>query len=150
MMLNILKIALGVLGALFVVLAVAELPSDFKALTVEERDATIINPKLVMMTNFTLFVILLGLILIVGFFLFGMVTNPKKTIKSVLGYLASGLAFFVFYAMAKGTPTEASEKFDIAQSTIKATEAGLYLTIVMVVIGFALMLLGPLFRYIKK
>lgn len=149
-MLNILKIALGVLGALFVLLAVAKLPADLKSLTVEEQDAAMNNGQLGLMTNFTLFLVLLGAILIVGFFLFGLINDPKKTVKAVIGYLAAGVGFLIFYAAAKGTVTPMAEKFGIEQSTLKATEAGLYLTIFMVIVGFALMLVGPLFRYIKK
>jgi hypothetical protein len=150
LMLNILKIALGVLGALFVLLAVVKLPADLKSLTVEEQQAALNNPQLSLVTNFTLFLVLLGAILIVVFFLFGLISDPKKTIRSVIGYLVAGVAFLIFYAAAKGTVTPMAEKFGIEQSTLKATEAGLYLTIFMVIVGFALMLVGPLFRYIKK
>lgn len=150
MMLNILKIAIGILGALFVVLAIANLPGDLKSLTVEEQDAAMNNSQLGLMTNFTLFVVLFGAILIVGFFVYGLINDTKKTVKAVSGYLASGLAFLIFYALAKGTATPISVKDGVTNSTLKAAEAGLYLTIFMVIVGFALMLVGPLFRYIKK
>ena len=150
MMLNILKIAIGILGALYVVLAIANLPGDLKSLTVEEQDAAMNNSQLGLMTNFTVFVVLFGAILIVGFFVYGLISDTKKTIKAVSGYLAAGLAFLIFYAVAKGTSTPVAVKDGISTSTLKATEAGLYLTIFMVIVGFALMLIGPLFRYIKK
>jgi hypothetical protein len=150
MMLNILKIAIGILGALFVVLAIANLPGDLKSLTVEEQTAAMNNSQLRLMTNFTMFVVLFGAVLIVGFFAYGLISDPKKTVKGVAGYLAAGLAFLIFYAVAKGTTTPISVKDGISISTLKATEAGLYLTIFMVIVGFALMLVGPLFRYIKK
>jgi hypothetical protein len=149
-MLNVLKIAIGILGALFVVLAIANLPGDLKSLTVEEQNAAMNNSQLGLMTNFTLFVVLFGAILIVGFFAYGLINDPKKTVKAVAGYLAAGLAFLIFYAVAKGTVTPVAVKDGITSSTLKATEAGLYLTIFMVIVGFALMLVGPLFRYIKK
>lgn len=150
LMLNVLKIALGLLGALFVLLAVFELPGDMKSLTLEEQAATYENTKLGLMTNFVIFIVILGAILVVGFFLYGLVTDTKKTIKAVIGYLLAGLGFVVFYAVAKGTITPAAVKHGVEASTIKITEAGLYLTLFMVVVGFALMLVGPLFRYIKK
>jgi hypothetical protein len=150
MTLNILKIVLSVLGALFVVLAVVELPADLKSLTVEDQEAAMNNGKLGLMTTFTLFIVILGAILILGFFLVGLITDTKKTLKAVLGYALAGVAFLLFYAMAKGTVTPVAVKDGIAASTLKATEAGLYLTIFMVIVGFALMLVGPLFRYIKK
>lgn len=150
LMLNVLKIALGLLGALFVLLAVFELPGDMKSLTLEEQAATYENTKLGLMTNFVIFIVILGAILVVGFFLYGLVTDTKKTIKAVIGYLLAGLGFVVFYAVAKGTITPAAVKHGVEASTIKTTEAGLYLTLFMVVVGFALMLVGPLFRYIKK
>jgi len=150
MILNILKITLSVLGALFVVLAVIDLPADLKSLTVEDQEAAMANTKLGMMTSFTLFIVILGAILILAFFLFGLITDTKKTLKAVLGYALAGVAFLLFYLMAKGTVTPVAVKDGIAASTLKATEAGLYLTIFMVIVGFALMLVGPLFRYIKK
>ncbi len=149
-MLNVLKIALGVLGSLFVLLAVMELPGDMKGLTLEEQQATYANSKLGLMTNFVMFVVILGAILVVAFFLYGLVTDTKKTLKAVIGYLLAGLGFLVFYAIAKGAITPAAVKHDVDVSTLKMTEAGLYLTIFMVIAGFALMLVGPLFRYLKK
>jgi cytochrome bd-type quinol oxidase subunit 2 len=148
--LNIDKIAIALLGSIFVLLAVVDLPADLKGLTVEDKDAVMANSKLALMTNFTLFTVVLGAILVVGFFAYGLVTDTKKTVRAVIGYLLAGLAFLLFYALAKGTPTTFSVDHDIAKSTLKATEAGMYLTIFMVVIGFILMLVGPLFRYIKK
>jgi hypothetical protein len=150
MFLNILKVVLGVLGVLFVLLAVVDLPADLKSLTVEDQEAALNNSKLGLMTSFTLFIVILGAILIVGFFLFGLITDTKKTLRAVLGYALAGLAFLIFYAIAKGSVTPVAVKDGISSSTLKATEAGLYLTIFMVVIGFVLMLVGPLFRYIKK
>jgi len=150
LILNILKIAIGVLGALFVILAVVNLPGDIKNVTVSERTAIMNNSQLGLMTNFTIFVIFLGALMIVGFFLYGLVTDTKKTLKSVIGYLLSGVVFFIMYALAKGTTTPAALKHGVETSALKATEAGLYLTIVMVAIGFILMLVGPLFRYLKK
>ncbi len=150
MILNILKIVFGVLGALFVLLAVVELPADIKALTLDEKTAAFENPKLGLMMGYTMFIVILGAVLIVGFFLFGMITDTKKTLKAVLGYALAGLAFLLFYLFAKGSLTPVAIKEGIATSTLKATEAGLYLTFFMVIVGFALMLVGPLFRHIKK
>ena len=150
LLLNILKIVLGVLGVLFVLLAVVKLPADLKSLTLEDQEAAMNNSQLGLMTNFTIFLVLLGAILILGFFFYELVTNPKKTWKAVIGYILSGVAFLIFYAAAKGTVTPVAIKDGISHATLKATEAGLYLTIVMVVIGFILMLVAPLFRYLKK
>ena len=149
-MLNILKLTLGILGSLFVLLAVLELPAELKGLTVEERDATLSNAKLGLMTNFTIFIVILGSLLIAAFFVFDLITNPKKSLKAVLGYALAALAFGIMYAMAGGSATPMSDALGIDQSTIKATEAGLYLTIFMVIIGFALILVGPLFKNFKK
>lgn len=150
MILNILKIVFGVLGALFVLLAVFDLPADIKALTLDEKTQAFENPKLGLMMGYTMFIVILGAVLIVGFFLFGMITDTKKTLRAVLGYALAGLAFLLFYLFAKGSLTPVAIKDGIATSTLKATEAGLYLTFFMVIVGFALMLVGPLFRHIKK
>lgn len=150
MILNILKIVFGVLGALFVLLAVFDLPADIKALTLDEKTQAFENPKLGLMMGYTMFIVILGAVLIVGFFLFGMITDTKKTLRAVLGYALAGLAFLLFYLFAKGSLTPVAIKDGISTSTLKATEAGLYLTFFMVIVGFALMLVGPLFRHIKK
>lgn len=148
--LNILKVVLGVLGALFVVLAVLSLPADLKSQTVEAQQAAMQNGKLGLMTGFTIFIVILGAVLILGFFLFGLITDTKKTLRAVLGYAIAGVAFLLFYLVAKGTMTPIAFKDGVSTSTLKATEAGLYLTIFMVAVGFILMLVGPLFKYIKK
>lgn len=150
MFLNILKIVLGVLGALFVLLAIFALPGDVKELNLEEKTAAINNSKFGLMMGFTIFIVILGAVLVVGFFLFGLITDTKKTLKAVLSYAISGLAFLILYVIAKGSVTQFSIEEGISTSTLKATEAGLYLTFVMVIVGFLLMLVGPFFKHIKK
>jgi hypothetical protein len=150
MLLNVLKIVLGVLGALFVLLAVFALPGDVKELNLEEKTAALNNSKFGLMMGFTIFIVILGAVLIVGFFLFGLITDTKKTLKAVLSYAISGFAFLVLYVFAKGSLTQVAVKEGISTSTLKATEAGLYLTFFMVIVGFLLMLIGPFFKHIKK
>jgi len=149
-LLNVLKIILAVVGAFFVVLAMFNLPADLKSLTLEDQNGAMNSGYLNLMTNFTIFIVILGAVLILAFFAYGLITDTKKSLKSVLGYALSGVGFLLFYVIAKGTATPFSQKEGIATSTLKATEAGIYLTIAMVLVGFFLMLVGGLFKYIKK
>jgi hypothetical protein len=73
MFLNILKIVLGVLGSLFVLLALFALPGDIKDLNLEEKTAAINNSKFGLMMGFTIFIVILGAVLVVGFFFFGLI-----------------------------------------------------------------------------
>jgi hypothetical protein len=152
MMLNIIKIVLAVIGLILVALTIKEFSgiADIKDMTLDQKDAVIAKPILAGMTMFVLAVILLGAILIVAFFIFSVALDPKKALKSVAGYLLAGLAFLVFYFAVKGTMTPVAIEKGIETSTVKATEAGIYLTIAMVFVGFFLMLFGGLFKYIKK
>lgn len=152
LMLNGIKIVLSVVGLILVFATMYALNGMgvFKDMTYDEKNAVLNNNNLGMMTSFVMLVVLLGAMLIVGFFIFSLMLDPKKAIKSVVGYLLAGVAFFIFYLIAKGTMIQVAFDKGIEQSTVKATEAGIYLTIAMVVVGFVLILFGGLFKYIKK
>lgn len=152
LMLNGIKIILSVVGLILVFATMYALNGMgvFKDMTYDEKNVVLNNNNLGMMTSFVMLVVLLGAMLIVGFFIFSLALDPKKAIKSVVGYLLAGAAFFIFYLAAKGTMIQVATEKGIEQSTVKATEAGIYLTIAMVLVGFVLILFGGLFKYIKK
>jgi hypothetical protein len=152
LLLNVIKIVLAVVGLILVFATIYALGGMgvFKDMTLDEKNTVLNNTNLGLMTTFVILIVLIGAALIVGFFVFSLALDPKKALKSVAGYLLATVAFFVFYLIAKGTMIQAAYDKGIEQSTVKATEAGIYLTIAMVVVGFVLMLFGGLFKYIKK
>jgi hypothetical protein len=152
MILNIVKIFLAIVGLILVVWTISSLSgtADFKDMSMAEKKELMNNSALSAMTQFVMWIVIIGAKLILLFFLFSIKLNPVSALKSVAGIILSAIAFLIFYLAAKGTMISVAVEKDIEQSVVKATEAGLYLTIFMVVVGFILMLFGGLFKYIKK
>ena len=148
--LNIIKFVLAILGVILVAWVIGSDPGSISELTVEEKEAFIASGSMSGSMNYALGVILIGILLIVAFFVYSMMLDAKKALKSVIGYAIAGVAFLVFYMFAGGEMTPVAMKDGVDVGTIKASEAGLYLAIFAICIGFLAMLISPLFRYLKN
>lgn len=148
--LNVVKFVLAILGIVLVAWVIGSDPGSVSELTVEEKEAFIAGGSMSGSMNYALGIILVGIILIVGFFIYSLMLDTKKALKSVLGYAFAGVAFLIFYMFAGGEMTPVAMKDGIEEGTIKASEAGLYLAIFSIAVGFVAMLVSPLFRYLKN
>jgi len=148
--LNIVKFVLGILGVVLVAWVIGSDPGSFNDLTMEQKEEFLNGGPMSGSMNYALGIILAGVILILGFFVYSLMLDAKKALKSVIGYAAAALLFFVFFGIAGGEMTPVALKDGIDESTIKASEAGLYLAIFAIAVGFVAMLVSPLFRYLKN
>jgi len=148
--LNIIKFVLAILGVVLVGWVIKSDPGSVSELTVDEKEAFIASGSMSGSMNYALGVILVGIILILGFFVYNLILDTKKALKSVVGYAIAAIAFFVIYMFVGGESTPTSEKFGVDVGTIKASEAGLYLALIAIALGFIAMLVSPLFRYLKN
>jgi hypothetical protein len=148
--LNVVKFVLAILGIVLVAWVIGSDPGAVSELTVEEKEAFIASGSMSGSMNYALGIIVVGIVLIVGFFVYNLMLDTKKALKSVLGYAFAGVAFLIFYMFAGGEMTPVAMKDGIEEGTIKASEAGLYLAIFSIAVGFVAMLVSPLFRYLKN
>lgn len=148
--LNIVKFALALLGVVLVGWVIASDPGSVSELTVDQKEAFIDSASMSGSMNYALGVIVIGVILILGFFVYNLILDPRKALKSVIGYAIAAVVFFIFYMFVGGASTPTSEKFGVDVGTIKASEAGLYVALFAIAIGFLAMLVSPLFRYLKN
>ena len=138
---NILKavlIAVGVILCLFL-FGGPNVTTDSKEVVAEFRDGS----KMGLASLFTAFVFVLCVGVIVIFFIAQLVSNPKKTIISILGILGFLVIYLIFY-FAGTTDTNESLQLrnPVSQGSILTTTAGLYTTFVAMVIAFLAVLMG--------
>lgn len=106
--------------------------------------------ELAFASAFTGFIIFLGIALILFFFVVQLITNPKKTIISILGLIAALVIYLIFWAAGTNDTNETLQlRHPVGQSTIVSTTAGLWTAIVAVVVGFLAILSGFFTRSIK-
>jgi hypothetical protein len=148
--LNIVKFVLAILGVVLVAWVIGSDPGSFNDLTMEQKEEFLNGGPMSGSMNYALGIILAGVILILGFFVYSLMIDAKKALKSVIGYVLAAVLFFVFYGVVGGEMTPVALKDGIDESTVKASEAGLYLAIFAIAAGFVAMLISPLFRYLKN
>jgi hypothetical protein len=144
---NILKVALVAVGVISCLLLfngpdINGDPKDVEAF----RD----GGRLGFASIFTGFVVFLGVGLILLFFVVQLISNPKKTVLSILGLIAVLVIYLVFLAVGTSDTNETLQlRQPVEQGTITATSAGLWTTIVAVVVGVLAVISGFFTRSIK-
>ena len=139
---NILKavlIAVGVILCLFL-FGGPNVTTDSKEVVAEFRDGS----KMGLASLFTAFVFVLCVGVIVIFFIAQLVSNPKKTIISILGILGFLVIYLIFYFAGTNDTNESLQllRNPVSQGSIVTTTAGLYTTFVAMVIAFLAVLMG--------
>lgn len=99
---------------------------------------------------FTGFIVFLGIGLILFFFVVQLISNPKKTILSILGLIAALVIYLVFWAAGTSDTNETLQlRHPVDQATITATSAGLWTTLVALAVGLLAIISGFFTRSIK-
>jgi len=100
-------------------------------------------------------VVLIGLIvaLLVLFSLFQIISNPKGSIKGILGLLLVAVMFFVFYSMAApettGKLAELHGRFNIGEQASKIISGGIKTTGILFIAGIILMFVSEIINLFK-
>lgn len=99
---------------------------------------------------FTALILILGIALILIFFVVQLISNPKKTIFSILGIIAALLVYIIFLVMGTEDTNDTLQlRHPVAQSTIVSTTAGIWTSVVAIVAGFLAIISGFFSRLIK-
>ncbi|MCH2223785.1 MAG: hypothetical protein MK066_03370 [Crocinitomicaceae bacterium] len=152
---NIIKyvlVVLGVLAAFFVLMAPSDLMDQGQEAVAKFRD----GGKMGFSIGYTVTIFVICLAVVLVFFLVQMISNPKKTVMSIVGVLAAVVVYFVF-RMKESSDTVQSLGLEdtkildglsdgAIQSTITSTTAGIYTVLFAVAIAF----LTVLFFFVKS
>jgi hypothetical protein len=105
-------------------------------------------------TYYTIFILIACVSLVLIFFIAQLISNPKKTLLSIIGIVAALVIYIILYSIGSNdtfTTLGLSNDFiGVTSSTISATTAGLY--VVFIGLGVAILailggrLLGKVFK----
>ena len=144
---NILKVVLVAVGVILCLFLfggpnAAGDPKDIE----EFREGT----QLGLASTFTGFIVFLGVGLILLFFVVQLISNPKKTLLSIVGIIAALAIYLIFWAAGTGDTNETLQlRNPVEQSTIVSTSAGLWTALVAVGVGLLAVISGFFTRAIK-
>ena len=150
MIMTILKVVLVVIGVVACFMVILG-PNGNAEVDVREEFEN--GFSLGLAINYTLYIILGGIAVILAFFLIQLITNTKKTALSIAGILAAGVLYLIFKLM--GT-TDTNESLDLAEKVqqdadvISTTTAGIYTGLFLLAIGGLVWILGPLMGRLRK
>lgn len=148
---NLLKVVLAVIG-IGVCLFLFTAPNNTAdAETIATyRDGAQMNAA----TYYTIFILVACVGLVLLFFITQLISNPKKTLKSIVGLLAALVLYVIFYSIGSSDTSDGLGLTEsvgtVAKSTIDATTAGLY--VVFIGLGIAVVtilggrFLGKIFK----
>jgi len=147
---SILKVALvaiGVIASLFL-FGGADMNS-----TIEAQEAFREGTSLSFSVGFTGFLIMASIGLILIFFIVQLISNPKKTIMSIIGIVISLVLYLVFLMFGTSDTNESLkllEDVQVEQSTIVSTTAGLYLVLTLIVVALLAAIFAPFMGRYRK
>ena len=150
MIMTILKVVLVVIGVVACFMVILG-PNGNAEVDVREEFENSFSLGLAI--NYTLYIILGGIAVILAFFLIQLITNTKKTALSIAGILAAGVLYLIFKLI--GT-TDTNESLDLAEKVqqdadvISTTTAGIYTGLFLLAIGGLVWILGPLMGRLRK
>ncbi|MFT6244909.1 MAG: hypothetical protein ACJA0U_003069 [Salibacteraceae bacterium] len=150
MIMTILKVVLVVIGVVACFMVILG-PNGNAEVDVREEFENSFSLGLAI--NYTLYIILGGIAVILVFFLIQLITNTKKTALSIAGILAAGVLYLIFKLI--GT-TDNNETLDLAEKVqqdadvISTTTAGIYTGLFLLGIGALVWILGPLMGRLRK
>jgi len=147
---SVLKIALVAIGVLacLTLFSGADMNS-----TVEEQEAFRDGGRMGFSIGFTGFLMFAGIGLILLFFVLQLISNPKKTIMSIIGIVAALVLYLILWVAGTSDTNSSLQLTDdvqVAQGTIDSTSAGLYLVIILIVVAVIAAVASPIMAMFKK
>ncbi len=148
---NIVKIAIAVIGvvlSLFLFMG----PNTDKPLEVIEEFREGATLSSAIWYFIIIFMACIGLIL--GFFVFQLASNPKKTLMSIIGIVVAFVLYFILWGIGTSDTREslrlAESLGEISPGTISSTTAGIYTVLVGLGLALLAIILSPFMGKLKK
>lgn len=99
-----------------------------------------------------IFLACIGLIL--GFFVFQLISNPKKTFMSIVGLVVALVLYLIFWGIGTSDTSESLNLIqsigEVEQGTISSTTAGIYTVLTGLVVALLAIVLSPLMGRYRK
>ncbi len=96
--------------------------------------------------NYTVVIIVTAIVGVLLFFLYQLITNPKKTVLSISGIVAAFVLYMILRLVGTSDTNESlalTENYHVSDATLNSTSAGLWVVIIGIALGFLLAVLGP-------
>lgn len=145
---------LNILGlAIKLIFAIPALIASFIVMTSDVGSASDIVQKEFMndfwfssAINITLFSMGVAASLILIFFIFILISQPKQAIRSILGIIVSGIVFFILYMIGTNDTLESlqiQDNIQVTQGELDFTHAGIYTALIgIAVTSFVALFMG--------
>lgn len=94
---------------------------------------------------FTIGLLIFAVAVVVGFFIWSLIIQPKKTIISIIGLVVCFVVYVVFISIGTSdtVQTLALRGDKIPQGAVDTTSAGIYTVGVCLIVGFIVIAIGP-------
>lgn len=148
---NILKIAMAAIGIILCLFLFAGPASTAPLAEIEKyRDGGQMSAAIF----FSIFALIACMALVLIFFVVQLISNPKKTILSIIGIVVGLVLYLLFYAIGTSDTSEGlglnNTMGDVAPSTIRSTTAGLYTVLSGLVIAMLAIVITPFIGKFRK
>ncbi|MFA7273610.1 MAG: hypothetical protein WC044_07060 [Crocinitomicaceae bacterium] len=148
---NILKIALAAIGIILCLFLFAGPASTAELSEIENyRDGAQMSAAIL----FSIFILLACIALVLIFFVRQLISNPKKTILSIIGIVVGLVLYLLFYAIGTNDTSDGlglTESIgNVAPGTIRSTTAGLYTVLAGLVIALLAIVVTPFIGKFRK
>ena len=119
--------------------------------TLEQQEVFRDGTSLSLATSFTGFIIFASIGLILIFFVVQLITNPKKTVMSIIGLLVALVLYLVLTMIGTSDTNESLALRDpVDLATIGSTSAGLYTVVIGIIVAMLVVVLGPFMGRLRK
>ena len=100
---------------------------------------------------YTLFIIVTAVVAVLGFFMYQIAMQPKKTLLSIVGIVVAFVLYFVMYfSGSSDTMKSLALRHEASDSVIAATSAGVYTIGICLAVGVLVVVFGPLMGRYRK
>ena len=147
---NIVKYGLAIGGVITFLLVFRGPNMDS---TVAEQETFREGTSLGMAVNYTRYLILASVIIVLAFFVMHLITNTKKTVLSIVGIIAAGIVYLILWASGTTDTNESLrllEDVQVEPATIVSTTAGIYTAVIGVIVGVVVWILSPFMGRLRK
>tara|TARA_B100000674_G_scaffold123641_1_gene94684 strand:- start:80 stop:553 length:474 start_codon:yes stop_codon:yes gene_type:complete len=93
---------------------------------------------------YTLFIIGTAVVAVLGFFVYQIAMQPKKTLMSIVGIVVAFVLYFAMYfSGSSDTMQSLALRHEASDSVIAATSAGVYTIGICIAVGLLVVVFGP-------
>lgn len=148
---NFLKVAIAAIGVVLCLFLFFGPPSTASLAEIEKyRDGAQMSAAIL----FTILILFACVGIVLFFFVRQLISNPKKTIISIIGIFVGLLLYLVFYALGTSDTSEGlgltASLGEIAPNVIRTTTAGIYTVIAGLVLALLAILITPFIGKTRK